>query len=70
MTTRRTKAAAASTYDAETTYSVQLTRPVEIPGGALIPTHRQRIKGRLLATLPADAIGSATALPASPLAAG
>lgn len=65
MTTRR-KAAAASAYQAATVYSVQLTRPVDVPGGTLIPTHKHRIKGSVLATFPADAIGSATALPPSP----
>ncbi len=70
MTTRRSKPAAASAaapaYAADATYSVQLTRPVPIPGGELLPMHRHRIKGSVLATFPADAIGSATALPPSP----
>lgn len=64
MTTRRK----APSYKAEATYSVQLTRPVSIPGGELLPIHRHRIKGSVLATFEADAIGSASELPASPLA--
>ena len=68
--TARSKAVPALTsspaYEAATTYSVQLTRPVPVTGGELLPSHKHRIKGGVLATLPADAIGSATALPPSP----
>lgn len=58
----------ASPYKADATYSVQLTRPVSMPGGDLLPIHNHRIAGSVLATFEADAIGSATELPPSPFA--
>lgn len=56
----RTPTAASPKYDDEALYHVQLTRPVPIPGGRyLLPIHRHKVKGRLLATFEADAIGEA-----------
>lgn len=58
MTTRK-RAAAAAAYDPAKFYLVQLTKPVPLPGGRqLLPAHGQRIKGSVLATIPADAVAS------------
>lgn len=66
MTTRTKRGAAsaapatAPAYKPDAEYSVQLSRPVPIPGGRqLIPAHAHKIRGSFLATLPADAIASA-----------
>lgn len=53
---------ASPAYKPEATYKVQLSRPVEIPGGHLVPIHDHRIKGSFLATLPADAVAEAVEL--------
>lgn len=58
MTTRKSAAAAAA-YKPDAYYWVQLNRPVEIPGGYLLPTKRHRIKGSFLATLPGIAVTEA-----------
>lgn len=62
----RTPATTSPKYDAEALYQVQLTRPVPIPGGRfLLPIHRHKVKGRLLATFEADAIGEAVPVTAA-----
>lgn len=58
MTTRK-RAAAAAAYKPAAYYWVQLNRPVEIPGGHLLPTKRHRIKGSFLDTLDQDAVTEA-----------
>ena len=59
MTTRK-RAAAPAAYKPDAYYTVQLNRPVEIPGGYMLPTKTHKVRGSFLETLPADAITDAS----------